>query len=104
MRICISAYLGDNIIAKKSPKNQERIIRHNLKKMFLQVLMSLNSSDVVVVSMYDTCRERMKNYDKSHLVMIKTPTQITACLCEIVFWYVEIYVGIVRRSLISKKG
>jgi hypothetical protein len=54
--------------------------------------------------MYDTFRERMKNYDKSHLVTIKTPTQITAHLFEIVFRYVESHVGIVRRFLISKKG
>jgi hypothetical protein len=31
--ICVIAYLGDNIIiTKKTPKNQERIIRHRLKK------------------------------------------------------------------------
>ena len=30
--ICVSAYLGDNKITKKSPKNQERIISRRLKK------------------------------------------------------------------------
>jgi hypothetical protein len=39
--ICVSAYLGNNIIMKKTPTNQEGIIRHRLKKMFLQVLMCI---------------------------------------------------------------
>jgi hypothetical protein len=32
LRICISAYLGNNKITKKIEKNQERIIRYRLKK------------------------------------------------------------------------
>jgi hypothetical protein len=37
--VCVT---GDNIIIKKkTPKNQERIIRHRLKKMFLQGLMRI---------------------------------------------------------------
>ncbi len=62
------------------------------------------SSDVVVVSIYDTFCERMKNYDKSHLVTIKTPTQLTARLFKIVLRYVENHVEIVRQFLILKKG
>ncbi len=76
---------------------------------FLQKL--LKSSDVVVVSMYATFRKNMKNYNrgptnlnKSHLVMIKTPTNHSSSRRDIVFRYVENHVGIVRRFLISKKG
>ena len=54
--------------------------------------------------MYDTFRERMIFFVKSHLVTIKTPTQITARLFEIVFLYVEIHVGIVRDSLFQKRA
>ncbi len=71
----------------------------------------LKSSEVKVVSMYATFHESMKNYDrgptnlnKSHLVMIKTPTKHSLSRQDIVFRYVDNHIGIVGQFLISKKG
>ncbi len=71
----------------------------------------LKSSGIVVVSMYATFRKSMKTYDrgptilnKSHLIMIKTPTNHSSSCRDIVFGYVENHVGIVRQFLILKKG
>jgi len=55
------------------------------------------SSNVGGVSKYATFRKSMKNYhggNKSHFVTLKTPTNHSSSRQDIVFWYVENYVGI----------
>jgi hypothetical protein len=41
LRICISAYLGDNIITKKHQKTKKESLDNCLKKTFQQVLMRI---------------------------------------------------------------